>query len=157
MQDMLPLIVLVSWVRLHLAGSNIIMGGEGIGGVEWFVRNILEHSKYNFNPVTATKPIKTLSLPQFWSCCSKSSKTRDSVGCQEEFEEGKVRIFTTVPGERPGAVTGLTEDGILHPVENLNLCILRGQHWAFRRGRVELGWRPSLDSMRTGRDKVRNC
>ena len=156
MLDMLLLIVLVSWMRLPLAGSNIIMGGEGVGGVEWFVRNIPEHVKHNYTPVTAIKHHKTLSLPQFWSRCSKSSKTRDSLGCQEEFEEGKVKIFTTVVGERPGAITGLTEEGILRPVESLNLCILRGQTWAFRRGRVELGWRPNLEDMRTGRDKVRH-
>ena len=61
--------------------------------------------------------------------------------------------MTTVVGERPGGGRGLDREGITRPVERLNLCILRGDHWAFRRGRVELSWRPDLDSMRTGRDQ----
>ena len=47
-------------------------------------------------------------------------------------------------------MTGLYNLGIDRPTEAVNLCILRGQHWAFRRGSVDLTWIPNMKSMRTG-------
>ena len=87
------------------------------------------------------------------NCCSKSDATKDSIGCQAEYAGGTLEIFTTVEGERPGAMSGLSREGIQHERETVNLCILRGQHWAFRRGRVELSWRPNMEDMRTGRGR----
>ena len=44
---MLIFAIFLVWLSLDFLRANIIMGGEGIGGVQWFVRNILEHIKPN--------------------------------------------------------------------------------------------------------------
>ena len=61
-------------------------------------------------------------------------------------------IFTTEVGERPGAISGLLEEGISSPREIVNLCILRSGGWAFRRGQVQLTWIPNMETMRAGRE-----
>ena len=38
---------LLLFLCFSLTKTNIIMGGEGIGGVKWFVRHILVHVKPN--------------------------------------------------------------------------------------------------------------
>ena len=91
---------------------------------------------------------------KFWNSCSKSEATKDSFGCKTEFDGGKNQIYTTLVGERPGAKSGLFKDGISSPTEIVNICILRGEHWAFRRGKVDLTWIPNMETMRTGREKA---
>ena len=87
-----------------------------------------------------------------WNVSSKNEATKDSRGCQTEFAGGENLIFTTEVGERPGAISGLVQEGISAPREIVNLCILRTGGWAFRRGKVQLAWIPNMESMRVGRE-----
>lgn len=62
--------------------------------------------------------------------------------------EGHVKILTTVEGERPGAKSGLLESGIKKPRDSVNLCILRGDSWVWRKGEVDLRWIPTMETLR---------
>merc|ERR1711936_204321 len=88
-EKMLIFAIFLVWLSLDFLRANIIMGGEGIGGVQWFV--------------------------------SKSDATRDSIGCHVEYEGGTLEIFTTVEGERPGAMSGLSREGIQHERDSESL------------------------------------
>ena len=74
--------------------------------------------------------------------------TQSTEGCNEEFLHGNVKIMTTLVGERPGAKSGLLESRISEPTENVNICILRGTTWVWRKGKVDLMWVPHLESER---------
>ena len=56
--------------------------------------------------------------------------------------------MTTVEGERPGAKAGLLESGIREPTDSVNLCILRGDSWVWRKGGVDLRWIPDMEAFR---------
>ena len=74
--------------------------------------------------------------------------TQSSEGCTAEFLDGHAKIMTTLVGERPGAKSGLLDSGISEPTNKVNICILRGTSWVFRKGNVDLMWVPDLQSDR---------
>ncbi len=53
-------VFLVQCLSFPLTKTNIIMGGEGIGGVQWFVRNIL--LEINAQLLKAIKSPKTIKI-----------------------------------------------------------------------------------------------
>ena len=79
---------------------------------------------------------------------SQQESTINSDGCTSEFVGGNIKMMTTSVGERPGAVTGLLESGVDEATKTVNLCILRGDHWVWRKGSVELRWIPDMESLR---------
>lgn len=82
---------------------------------------------------------------------SEELSTLNSEGCELEFIRGQVRILTTETGERPGTKRGLLEAGVR--LENgeateVTLCILRGDTWVWRTGRVDWVWIPDTSILR---------
>ena len=54
-------------------------------------------------------------------------------------------------GERPGAKSGLLESGVMLEAgagREVNLCILRGEAWVWRRGRADMAWIPDTSLLR---------
>ena len=71
-----------------------------------------------------------------------------------EFIRGQVRILTTEAGERPGAKRGLMEAGVRLEAGQVRLCILRGDTWVWRSGRVDWVWIPDTSLLRSGLSSV---
>ena len=67
-----------------------------------------------------------------------------------EFIRGQVSILTTEAGERPGAKRGLMEAGVRLEAGQVRLCILRGDTWVWRSGRVDWVWIPDTSVLRSG-------
>ena len=58
---------------------------------------------------------------------------------------------TVEVGERPGAKSGLLESGVMLEAgagREVNLCILRGEAWVWRRGRADMVWIPDTSLLR---------
>ena len=86
------------------------------------------------------------------SSSSQESSTLNSEGCELEFIKGQVKILTTEAGERPGAKRGLLEAGLsleAGEAREVRLCILRGEAWVWRTGRVDWVWIPDTSRLRS--------